>query len=758
MFSQNRHKFNDIFIITFLMVLALFITLMLAYTNIKKNSEEACYNALKIATEQMGYEIRTNIKEDSEQLKIIANIISQYDNIDGVQSKKVISGFESRGTITHLEMLLPDNTVITSSGDIVSADEVINFADEKDKGEYISEISVDISHGDTKAIRICVPVIKNGNAAAMLYGVIDLKKFPQKYKSEIYMGQSSVYLVEGKSGNFIIDTWHKELGNINSLADRKYKKGFENVDIIADMRSGNSDFVVFSSNTTKEYLYGYYTPTGINDWMVMLTVPESTVLASAHKSQYTLSVMSAVMLLVIALYFVWLLIRGKRQKRHIEYMLLIEKTLFSAHRNHENIIAALKIVAENLRADTVFFTEFNGNAIQHIDIWTKTPNLNFKKYEGQRVLKAFPGLIGIFKDNISKISYGKNLLTLDKSSVNIDYVINSYILTGVRNADNVLIGVLGALNLKKEWKNALMLESVSHTFSIALGNLHTYQTIRELGVIDALTGLLNRNSFEKSLELYEQNSYKNLTCAYIDANGLHDLNNAQGHDMGDNMLKTIADALLSEIGVGNVYRIGGDEFIAFIENKSAEQAFNMVQRARNIIEKSGYSISVGIEFENEAHDINAMIKRAEGQMLEDKFRHYKNKQENLSESGGVVEWNSSTVLSVIEPHIKVGYIVNLTTDRMVNIYLSSGFRYNFEPTNNSFSDDMRIYIKNKIDINYHEQFTELLSFDRLCAQLESTHSVGMEYKLKKGNMLTLKIYKSPNYRSDSKETLWIFKE
>lgn len=84
-----------------------------------------------------------------------------------------------------------------------------------------------------------------------------------------------------------------------------------------------------------------------------------------------------------------------------------------------------------------------------------------------------------------------------------------------------------------------------------------------MGIIDSLTGLLNRNCFEQTIENLDKNEYRNVACVYIDANGLHNINNRFGHEAGDNMLKAIAQALQSKFGSDKTYRIGGDEFVVF---------------------------------------------------------------------------------------------------------------------------------------------------------------------------------------------------
>ena len=60
---------------------------------------------------------------------------------------------------------------------------------------------------------------------------------------------------------------------------------------------------------------------------------------------------------------------------------------------------------------------------------------------------------------------------------------------------------------------------------------------------DALTRLYNRHKYNEDLEELAKGECPTLTCLYVDVNGLHELNNHMGHEKGDDMLCSVADAL-----------------------------------------------------------------------------------------------------------------------------------------------------------------------------------------------------------------------
>lgn len=140
---------------------------------------------------------------------------------------------------------------------------------------------------------------------------------------------------------------------------------------------------------------------------------------------------------------------------------------------------------------------------------------------------------------------------------------------------------------------------------------------------DQLTQMQNRNSFETDLVHYPDLCSTNITCIYIDVNGLHELNNREGHEAGDLMLKFIAGKIRETFGVEHTYRIGGDEFVAFVIDSRSEKVISDISNMKDVIVKNSYNIAVGLEIsERNNLDMNSLIKKAEEKMYKDKALYY----------------------------------------------------------------------------------------------------------------------------------------
>ena len=91
---------------------------------------------------------------------------------------------------------------------------------------------------------------------------------------------------------------------------------------------------------------------------------------------------------------------------------------------------------------------------------------------------------------------------------------------------------------------------------------------KELSSTDSLTGLMNLRIFYQraTAELMRARRYQRpFTLAYIDLDGFKQINDSQGHMIGDMVLRAVADTLRMRLrGTDLIARIGGDEFAALL--------------------------------------------------------------------------------------------------------------------------------------------------------------------------------------------------
>lgn len=112
---------------------------------------------------------------------------------------------------------------------------------------------------------------------------------------------------------------------------------------------------------------------------------------------------------------------------------------------------------------------------------------------------------------------------------------------------------------------------------------------RRIADSDALTGLANRRAFEARLRravTQARETGKPLAVAFCDIDHFKVINDTHGHDVGDRILKFVAQRLASASGNNCfVARHGGEEFVMLFEGVPAEQAARIVDNVRADLEE-----------------------------------------------------------------------------------------------------------------------------------------------------------------------------
>lgn len=757
--AVKKRKISKFVAVTMAIFVVLYAVVFSTSLYVQKATEQQCYDTLRKTTENLGKEIKNNTCNNQEQLEIIADVIASRGNIDFDQTKHILKSYMTRGEISHLEVLLPDNRVITCDGNYVDASGTLSYAEEVEKGEYVStNATVDISYGDKKVLKSAVPILQKGETIGILYGITEVNSLPLYYVADSYAENASIYLIDGDSGDFIMDTWHLSLGNIADWSKHKVK-GQKTSEIDTDIKSGKRGYLVGYSERVKENMYSYYTPVGINNWSVMLSIPESTVMKIARQIEHAMYGMAIITVAILVAYFVWLLALRKKDIERVEYMLEVEKSLFDAHKHTENIENTLGTVADYMKAETAFFTKVKNGIIDEVYCWSNKDDFDINAAENRPVKVVIPG----FNGDGTSMKFGKKLYNLRDCGLPYDYYIDSYIVTSVYDVKKRFVGVLGVVNMDKVWKNADYIENVAGTFSLAVNNISSYQSLREMGIIDSLTGLLNRNCFERTIENLDKNEYRNVACVYIDANGLHNINNRFGHEAGDNMLKAVAQALQSKFGSDKTYRIGGDEFVAFTFGDSEKQIEENIESIKNDIEKQGYSISYGVSFSEVSTNAERFIKQAERNMLDNKYSYYHKKGVENNKDGdwtiskaNISEHDMDTFLSAVAPKFTGGYIVNFDDDTVRVIYVPKFFKRMLKITNGKFKEALRMYLNEKVDSKYHRNYEPFFDYEWIERQIQEGNVPEIEFERTNGELAKMHIIKAPDYSENHRETVWIF--
>ena len=155
--------------------------------------------------------------------------------------------------------------------------------------------------------------------------------------------------------------------------------------------------------------------------------------------------------------------------------------------------------------------------------------------------------------------------------------------------------------------------------------------------IDVLTGLPNRRFYENDLkEQSEEGMRVNLIYMAIDLNGLKEVNDHYGHEMGDKMIIAAARCIEKSFGdKGKAYRIGGDEFVVIThaeKSEMEEMVKTFEESMKNWSEENDLTLSASYGYvclkEYPELSITELAKKADNKMYESKANYYSSDNRN----------------------------------------------------------------------------------------------------------------------------------
>lgn len=129
--------------------------------------------------------------------------------------------------------------------------------------------------------------------------------------------------------------------------------------------------------------------------------------------------------------------------------------------------------------------------------------------------------------------------------------------------------------------------------------------------LDELTGTYNRR-------ILDHIKY-NCSIAMCDIDGFKEINDKNGHDYGDLVLKLFASTIKSSIRSDDiVIRYGGDEFVILFKNCPINIAKKRLEEIRNNLKDKNISFSSGIAKFDNNRKIDKVIEEADSALYDSK--------------------------------------------------------------------------------------------------------------------------------------------
>ena len=138
---------------------------------------------------------------------------------------------------------------------------------------------------------------------------------------------------------------------------------------------------------------------------------------------------------------------------------------------------------------------------------------------------------------------------------------------------------------------------------------------------DSLTGLSNRRKLKTDVALALADGER-YALVLLDLNGFKSYNDSYGHGAGDSLLAQLGDALSEAVrGVGEAYRMGGDEFCALVRDPRDVEALGALCARALATRGNGFSITAAygaVLLPDEARDATTALVLADTRMYRQK--------------------------------------------------------------------------------------------------------------------------------------------
>ncbi len=166
------------------------------------------------------------------------------------------------------------------------------------------------------------------------------------------------------------------------------------------------------------------------------------------------------------------------------------------------------------------------------------------------------------------------------------------------------------------------------TFFIAseIFNCKLLEKLEIISSMDVLTGVMNRNTMNNDIDAIasgKRRASDMYAVVFADLNGLKRVNDEQGHDAGDELLKNATKELCEAFPGSDIYRAGGDEFMVLTTGFKEEE---IVEKVKLLNEKSeagdGVSFALGMFMVKPGEDIRSAMRQADERMYRNKNLYY----------------------------------------------------------------------------------------------------------------------------------------
>lgn len=322
------------------------------------------------------------------------------------------------------------------------------------------------------------------------------------------------------------------------------------------------------------------------------------------------------------------------QKKRMEYMADGEEMIIKSMRKLMssgdvfcNLDEVLRLAGTFFHAECAYIFTLHNHVMCNSNLWHAPGSQGWEDLMKPEYIPSIPDWDAIFGER----SY---LVIAENEDVRTKYPELYRGLKGEQICNCLLVplklpegcsGCIGIHNFSSEEMdiNISLLCSMADFISHRLTLLNEQKRLEQLSYTDDLTGVMNRNAFVRDQKKYEKECLDSYGVVYIDVNDMKGMNERYGHEYGDHILMDVARKMLFCFGPQEVYRIGGDEFVALCPSVSEGEFIKKVKWLKSKMEEDhNYRISAGYQWSGKREEFAYLLGKADIMRDEDKKTYY----------------------------------------------------------------------------------------------------------------------------------------
>jgi diguanylate cyclase (GGDEF)-like protein len=137
-------------------------------------------------------------------------------------------------------------------------------------------------------------------------------------------------------------------------------------------------------------------------------------------------------------------------------------------------------------------------------------------------------------------------------------------------------------------------EAIARELSLSLENAYLYDKMRTMAISDGLTAIYNRMYLMTYMTELFAKAPETVSVIIFDLDHFKQINDRFGHLNGDLVLKTTAKIALEAVNEGILARYGGEEFVIVLPETGPDQAFQIGETVRRLVEGHRYLNENGV--------------------------------------------------------------------------------------------------------------------------------------------------------------------